>query len=59
MAIVSHCATRRQQFTQESERGDENISKVMYAALAVTVGTIIVAAITAFVNGKLPVIGGQ
>ncbi|MFD8493270.1 hypothetical protein [Amycolatopsis sp. NPDC059657] len=50
---------RRSQFARESERGDENITKVFYAVLGVTVATLVAAAVTAFVNGKLPLIGGQ
>lgn len=40
------------------ERGDENIKVVLYAATAVTLGALIVGGITAYVNGKLPLIGG-
>ena len=50
---------RFEQFTRESERGDENITKAFYAALGITVATLIGAGITAFVNGKLPLIGGH
>jgi hypothetical protein len=50
---------RRTQFVQERERGDENITKAFYAALGITVATLIGAGITAFVNGKLPLIGGH
>ncbi len=51
--------TRLSQFTDEGERGDENITKAFYAALGITVATLIGAGITAFVNGKLPLIGGH
>ena len=51
--------TRLSQFNAESERGDENITKAFYAALGITVATLIGAGITAFVNGKLPLIGGH
>jgi hypothetical protein len=51
--------TRLSQFADESERGDENITKAFYAALGITVATLIGAGITAFVNGKLPLIGGH
>ncbi|WP_284745924.1 hypothetical protein [Amycolatopsis sp. RTGN1] len=50
---------RAGQFTREGERGDENITKAFYAALGITVATLIGAGITAFVNGKLPLIGGH
>ncbi|RSM36018.1 hypothetical protein DMA12_41805 [Amycolatopsis balhimycina DSM 5908] len=51
--------TRLGQFADEGERGDENITKAFYAALGITVATLIGAGITAFVNGKLPLIGGH
>ena len=51
--------TRLNQFAAEGERGDENITKAFYAALGITVATLIGAGITAFVNGKLPLIGGH
>ena len=51
--------TRWNQFAAEGERGDENITKAFYAALGITVATLIGAGITAFVNGKLPLIGGH
>ena len=51
--------TRLSQFASEGERGDENITKAFYAALGITVATLIGAGITAFVNGKLPLIGGH
>ena len=51
--------TRLSQFAGEGERGDENITKAFYAALGITVATLIGAGITAFVNGKLPLIGGH
>lgn len=51
--------THWSQFAAEGERGDENITKAFYAALAITVATLIGAGITAFVNGKLPLIGGH
>ncbi|GLY38831.1 hypothetical protein Amsp01_048550 [Amycolatopsis sp. NBRC 101858] len=50
---------RLTQFHEERERGDENITKAFYAALGITVATLIGAGITAFVNGKLPLIGGH
>jgi len=50
---------RAEQFAREGERGDENITKAFYAALGITVATLIGAGITAFVNGKLPLIGGH
>jgi hypothetical protein len=50
---------RLSQFAAEGERGDENITKAFYAALGITVATLIGAGITAFVNGKLPLIGGH
>jgi hypothetical protein len=50
---------RAEQFVREGERGDENITKAFYAALGITVATLIGAGITAFVNGKLPLIGGH
>jgi len=52
-------ALRRQEFRLDSERGDENITKALYAALAVGIATLIAGAITAFVNGKIPLIGGH
>jgi hypothetical protein len=51
--------SRWHQFAAEGERGDENITKAFYAALGITVATLIGAGITAFVNGKLPLIGGH
>lgn len=51
--------TRWCQFAAEGERGDENITKAFYAALGITVATLIGVGITAFVNGKLPLIGGH
>lgn len=50
---------RLSQFADEAERGDENITKAFYAALGITVATLIGAGITAYVNGKLPLIGGH
>ncbi|MGC7096764.1 hypothetical protein ACPZ19_18985 [Amycolatopsis lurida] len=50
---------RWQQFARDGERGDENITKVFYAVLGITIATLIGAAVTTFVNGKLPLIGGQ
>ncbi|MEU0788476.1 hypothetical protein ABZ342_00325 [Amycolatopsis sp. NPDC005961] len=49
---------RAAQFARD-ERGDENITKAFYAALGITVATLIGAGITAFINGKLPLIGGH
>jgi hypothetical protein len=37
----------------DAERGDLNISTAIYAGLAVTIGAVIVAAITAFVRNKI------
>ncbi|MDQ7805591.1 hypothetical protein Q5425_17745 [Amycolatopsis sp. A133] len=54
-----HIQARLSQFADEGERGDENITKAFYAALGITVATLIGAGITAFVNGKLPLIGGH
>ncbi|HEY3509816.1 MAG TPA: hypothetical protein VGL36_11680 [Kribbella sp.] len=51
--------SRLNQFADEGERGDENITKAFYAALGITVATLIGAGITAYVNGKLPLIGGH
>ena len=50
---------RLREFRRDSERGDENITKALYAALAVGIATLIAGAITAFVNGKIPLIGGH
>jgi hypothetical protein len=50
---------RRAEFQQGGEQGDENITKALYAALAVGVATLIAGAITAFVNGRIPLIGGH
>ena len=50
---------RWQQLVRGGERGDENITKVFYAVLGITIATLIGAAVTTFVNGKLPLIGGQ
>ena len=50
---------RRVQFSREHERGDENITKALFAALGFAMATLIAGAITAFVNGKLPLIGGH
>lgn len=47
------------QFVREAERGDENITKTVYAVLGLVLATAIAGAVTAFVNGKLPLIGGQ
>ena len=52
-------STRLQEFRRDSERGDENITKALYAALAVGIATLIAGAITAYVNGKIPLIGGH
>lgn len=52
-------SARLQEFRRDSERGDENITKALYAALAVGIATLIAGAITAYVNGKLPLIGGH
>lgn len=59
LAVVTLLRDRGRQFRRESERGDENVTKVMYALLAVVVGGLVAAAITAFVNGKLSLIGGH
>ncbi|MEW2507912.1 hypothetical protein AB0878_46365 [Amycolatopsis sp. NPDC047767] len=59
LAAIELFARRREEFRRAGERGDENITKALYAALAVGVATLIAGAITAFVNGKLPLIGGQ
>ncbi|WP_410599782.1 hypothetical protein [Amycolatopsis sp. lyj-90] len=50
---------RGAQFVHEGERGDENITKAFYAVLGLVLATAIAGAVTAFVNGKLPLIGGQ
>ncbi|WP_410582537.1 hypothetical protein [Amycolatopsis sp. lyj-108] len=50
---------RGAQFVREGERGDENITKAIYAVLGLVLATAIAGAVTAFVNGKLPLIGGQ
>ncbi|KFU78437.1 hypothetical protein SAMN04489729_6894 [Amycolatopsis lurida] len=50
---------RGSQFVREGERGDENITKAIYAVLGLVLATAIAGAVTAFVNGKLPLIGGQ
>ncbi|GAA3549717.1 hypothetical protein GCM10022222_36650 [Amycolatopsis ultiminotia] len=50
---------RLQEFRRDSECGDENITKALYAALAVGIATLIAGAITAYVNGKIPLIGGH
>lgn len=52
-------SVRLQEFRRDSERGDENITKALYAALAVGIATLIAGAITAYVNGKIPLIGGH
>ncbi|MEV6899666.1 hypothetical protein [Amycolatopsis sp. NPDC051372] len=59
LAGVQLFSRRREDFRRAGERGDENITKALYAALAVGVATLVAGAITAFVNGKLPLIGGQ
>ena len=50
---------RRGEFARDRERGDETITKALFAALVVGLGTLIAGAITTFVNGKLPLIGGH
>ncbi|MFE5564721.1 hypothetical protein ACFQ68_06985 [Amycolatopsis japonica] len=50
---------RRARFLREGERGDENITKAVYAVLGLVLATAIAGAVTAFVNGKLPLIGGK
>lgn len=42
----------------DRERGDMNISKAIYAALAVTLGGILVGAITLAVNNRIGTISG-
>lgn len=58
MLVIAALHTRYTQVARGRERGDVNIQYVIYAALAVTLGVLIAAAITAYVNNKLPAIGG-
>lgn len=59
LAIGELLQRRGAEFARQAERGDESISKALFAALVVGLGTLIAGAITAFVNGKLPLIGGH
>lgn len=47
---------RYQRLAAQPERGDMNISKAVYAVLAVALGAVLVAAITAAVTGRLQAI---
>ncbi|MBE1575430.1 hypothetical protein ACFORH_00310 [Amycolatopsis roodepoortensis] len=59
LTIGTALQKRRAKFAREGERGDENITKAIYAVLGLVLATAIAGAVTAFVNGKLPLIGGQ
>lgn len=54
ITVLDLLTDRRRRYAAAPERGDENITKVIYAALAVTLGIAIVAAITLAVNNRLP-----
>ncbi|RSN45129.1 hypothetical protein DMC64_20010 [Amycolatopsis sp. WAC 04197] len=62
LVVFTICCVLRErgaQFVREPERGDENITKAIYAVLGLVLATAIAGAVTAFVNGKLPLIGGE